>query len=270
MQDPVNPSQWLMYFVAVDSMTTLMGVGAARSSDLRHWDAFQKPFSSTERPTSLGIPTLVESPHVFRRYGNWWMPYTVNGEKVVFETSASSTPADTVAAHWTNPVSLFDVVEGPLPELRWWHSTEYLMMQPAVEYLAAWRDSTEGNVDIKGIYRTSVPADSFALSCPAISGIGDKVESTESVGMSISSQLRGAPEVRIRLQLPAPKTVLLTVHDIAGRRRTTLLDGDVPGGVTEVAWDGRDDRGHRQASGMYFVRLTYGSGMRVSKIVMLR
>ena len=65
-------------------------------------------------------------------------------------------------------------------------------------------------------------------------------------------------------------SVRLTVHDIAGRRRSTLVDGGLPGGMTEVPWDGRDDQGLKVASGMYFIRLTYASGMRHSKIVMLR
>ena len=72
-----------------------------------------------------------------------------------------------------------------------------------------------------------------------------------------------------RIEGPATAAEI-AVHDIAGRRRTTLLDGGLPGGATEVAWDGRDDRGRRLASGMYFIRLTHASGMRVSKIVMLR
>jgi sucrose-6-phosphate hydrolase SacC (GH32 family) len=270
MPDPVNSGKWLMYFVALDSLTNKLAVGAARSPDLRTWTALHDPFSSTERPTSLGETTSVESPHVFRRNGQWWMQYTVNGERVFFETSASSDPADTVATHWTNPVQLFDVTEGPLPELRWWHSTEYLMMQPGVEYLAAWRDSTEGNIDIKGIYATSVPTDSFALSCPAVSGVNDRAPVPEHVGMSILSRRWGAPEATVRIELPSAMSVRLAIHDIAGRRRKLLLVRDLPGGMTDVSWDGRDERGIRVPSGMYFIRLTYASGARVSKVIILR
>jgi len=271
MADPVHPGKWLMYFVALDSLTSnKMAVGVATSSDLRHWSALSKPFSSTERRTSLGLTTDVESPHVFRRKGRWWMPYTVNQVRVFFETSASSDPTDTVAVNWTDPVQLFDVAEGPLPELRWWHSTEYLMMQPNVEYLAAWRDSTDGNVDIKGIFATSVPTDSFALSCPAVSGVHDLPERPEHVGMSISSRRWGAPEMMVHLELPSPTSVRLAVHDVAGRRLRLLLAGDLPTGVTEILWDGRDDQGSHVPSGIYFARLTYASGARVSKIVMVR
>jgi flagellar hook assembly protein FlgD len=64
--------------------------------------------------------------------------------------------------------------------------------------------------------------------------------------------------------------VRLAVYDIAGRRRSTILDQELPGGVTEVTWDGRDEKGAWVASGMYFVRLTVARDARVSKIVMLR
>ncbi len=87
----------------------------------------------------------------------------------------------------------------------------------------------------------------------------------------VVSRLRwGAPEVGLRLELPWRMPVRLAVYDIAGRRRSTLLDGDLSGGVTDVMWDGRDDSGARVASGMYFLRLTYTKGAQVSKIVMLK
>jgi flagellar hook assembly protein FlgD len=80
----------------------------------------------------------------------------------------------------------------------------------------------------------------------------------------------GAPEATVRIELPSAMSVRLAMHDIAGRRRKLLLAGDLPGGITDVAWDGRDEQGIRVPSGMYFIRLAYSSGARVSKIIMLR
>ena len=74
----------------------------------------------------------------------------------------------------------------------------------------------------------------------------------------------------LRLELPWRMPVQLTVCDIAGRLRATLLDEELPGGVTDAIWDGRDDGGALVASGMYFVRLRYAGGARVSKVVMVR
>src|SRR5580765_3314995 len=83
---------------------------------------------------------------------------------------------------------------------------------------------------------------------------------------------RRCPNVARWLVSPAPPTpstglfgprntlgrrllVQLAVYDIAGRRRARLVDQELPAGVTEVTWDGRDAAGVRVASGMYFVRL---------------
>src|SRR5437762_10121066 len=64
MEDPLKGGQWLMYFVAVDSIRApKMAVGVATSTDLLNWTALPKPFSSVERPTFLGSNNTVESPH---------------------------------------------------------------------------------------------------------------------------------------------------------------------------------------------------------------
>ena len=269
MEDPVNPGQWLMYFVTVDSIRApKMAVGAARSSDLLTWTALEKPFSSTGRPTFQGVTNVVESPHVFSRHGQWWMPYTVGGDQLFFETSTSADPADTVATHWTNPVWMRGVTEGQPSELQYWHASEYLRIN-STQYLAAFDDNAS-SIDIKGVFPPANAAvDSFRLDCPQIAGVGDG-DGTGGVQMAVSRLRWGAPAVGLRLELPSRMSVRLAIYDIAGRRRTTLLDGELPAGATEVTWDGRDQAGARVASGIYFVRLTFAGGARLSKIVMLR
>lgn len=271
MEDPVNPGQWLMYFVAVDSIRApKMAVGAARSSDLLTWTALEKPFSSTERPSPNGRAiTVVESPHVFSRNGQWWMPYTVDQDTILFETTTSVDPTDTVATHWTSPIWMRGVTEGQPSELQYWHASEYLRIN-STQYLAAWDDNAS-SIDIKGVFPpANAVVDSFRLDCPEIAGVGDRGGSDGTVRMAVSRLRWGAPEVALRLDLPSTMPVRLAIYDIAGRRRTTLLDGTLPAGTTEVAWDGRDQGGARVASGIYFVRLTFAGGARLSKIVMLR
>jgi hypothetical protein len=76
MEDPINPGRWLMYFAALDSCDVpcapKMAVGVAWSTDLREWHAMPNPFVSTQEPTVEGETNVVESPHVFRRNGQWW------------------------------------------------------------------------------------------------------------------------------------------------------------------------------------------------------
>ncbi len=271
MEDPVNPGQWLTYFVAVDSLRTpKMAVGVARSfGDFATWTADQFPLRSTEKPTFQGATTIVESPHVFRRHGQWWMPYTVNGDQVFFETTASADPTDTTVVNWTDPVWLRGVAEGQPSELQYWHASEHLRIN-STEYLAAFDDNAS-SIDIKGVFAPANAAvDSFLLACPQIAGIADRDPAGDGVRMSVSRLRWGAPEVGVRLELPFRMPVRLAVYDIAGRRRSTLLDRELPGGVTELIWHGRDDAGARVASGMYFIRLTHAGSAQISKIVMLR
>ncbi len=269
MEDPINAGWWLMYFVAVDSVfAPKMAVGVARSQDLRTWGADELPLRSTEKPTFQGPTTAVESPHVFRHNGQWWLPYTVNQTQVFFETTASVDPTDPAVASWTDPVRLWDVTEGRPAELLYWHATEYLRINQT-EYLAAFNDNAT-SIDVKRMFPPANAAvDSFLLTCPAIAPVAVRDRPVEEVRLAVSRPRWGSPDVRLRVELPWRMPVRLTVHDIAGRRRSTLLDRELPGGVSEVVWDGRDPVGTPVASGIYFIRLTCAGGMRVSKIVML-
>jgi hypothetical protein len=64
--------------------------------------------------------------------------------------------------------------------------------------------------------------------------------------------------------------VTLAVFDVQGRRRVALADDVRPAGRYEVAWDGRDDRGERVPSGLYYLKMTSPSGTATGKILRLR
>lgn len=271
MADPVSPGDWLMYFIAEDSLRVpMIAVGVAKSSDLRTWAVVSEPFVSTEDTTDFGVPDNIESPHVFQRNGQWWMPYTVNGEEVFFETTKSADPTVVDPAAWSNPVRLRNVTQGHPAQLQYWHSTEHLKITSAAEYLAAWNDNAS-SIEIGGLFATdSVGVDSFRLYCPEIAGVAEKPAPLGNTLMSISRLRWGSPQVGVRLELPFRMAVRVAVYDIAGRRLTTLLDGELPAGVSELNWRGKDENGVQLASGVYFIRLTCAAGVTASKIVMLR
>ena len=64
------------------------------------------------------------------------------------------------------------------------------------------------------------------------------------------------PVTKIRLYVaPGPDTRLeVAVFDLRGRRVRQLFGGDAGPGWHDLTWDGRDDGGRGQASGIYFVR----------------
>ncbi|GAB4374735.1 MAG: hypothetical protein Kow0042_19570 [Calditrichia bacterium] len=78
------------------------------------------------------------------------------------------------------------------------------------------------------------------------------------------------PGTTIEFFLPRPGRVLLRVYDIQGRVVKTLLDAKMGSGQHRCHWDGRNERGERAGSGVYFYQLI-GQGRRLSgKMVLLR
>ncbi len=74
----------------------------------------------------------------------------------------------------------------------------------------------------------------------------------------------------LRFALPRAGRVTLAIHDLAGRRVRTLIDGSfVPtGGGRAVTWDGRDNAGQRAPAGVYFALLGF-EGERLSQRVVV-
>jgi hypothetical protein len=74
----------------------------------------------------------------------------------------------------------------------------------------------------------------------------------------------------LRFQVPTRRKVRLAVYDAGGRLVRSLVDGVVAPGVHELVWDGRNGRGRRAASGIYFCRFETEGYDKARKIVRLR
>lgn len=61
------------------------------------------------------------------------------------------------------------------------------------------------------------------------------------------------------LRFPDRGRAVLSIHDLTGRRITTVLDREIQPGVQHASWSGRDTAGRPMASGLYFYRLMLGS-----------
>jgi hypothetical protein len=108
---------------------------------------------------------------------------------------------------------------------------------------------------------------------PAVFGFrgpGIALRGTPTNGFLSISPIPFRPRQRIRFALSDPGGVRLDVIDVAGRRVRRLLDRDFPRGVHEAAWDGRDERGHSLASGVYFYRLRSAGRSQVRRTLMIR
>ena len=71
----------------------------------------------------------------------------------------------------------------------------------------------------------------------------------------------------VLLTLPAAMDVALNIFDVRGRLVRSLIRENRPQGPQSVEWNGRDGGGRDVAPGIYFVRLTSGSGYQVCERV---
>lgn len=78
------------------------------------------------------------------------------------------------------------------------------------------------------------------------------------------------PGTEIRFSLESAGDVLLTVHDLAGRRLRTLVSTVLDAGEHAATWDGRDDGGRAAASGTYFARLSTTKSVQQVKVMLVR
>ena len=70
--------------------------------------------------------------------------------------------------------------------------------------------------------------------------------------------------------LPRPSPVRLTIRDVQGRRVREVIGRDLPAGPHSATWDGRDDRGRRAATGIYFAILEAGGTVVRTRVALLR
>jgi choice-of-anchor B domain-containing protein len=78
------------------------------------------------------------------------------------------------------------------------------------------------------------------------------------------------PSTRIPFELTRGGRVTLAVYDVAGRRVRSVLDRELPAGLHEAEWDGRDDDGRGVASGVYFYRMHAGERTETRRMVLLK
>ena len=274
MEYPTGSGNYLMYFVAVDSATSNMAVGVARSSDLGNWVADSLPLANTEF-------SVTESPHVFADKSLWWLFFTTGNDPVRLQTtSLAHSPADSIATDWDSiPAErLYDYLNqdslSPDPTVTYWHASEHLAVA-AHDYIAAY-DDLHLAVEFSEMVWSPTSEGSrpyhFALGSASTASVGGPGGQAAGAHLAlVVTQLRpGLPGVRLRVELPSAAPVRLQVYDVMGRRRRTLLDGALPAGATAVAWDGRDGNGAMAGSGVYFVRLSCGRAQRVVKVPVLR
>ena len=78
------------------------------------------------------------------------------------------------------------------------------------------------------------------------------------------------PSTTVRLYIPQSSDLDLTVYDVQGRKIRKLHTGGISAGWHTLVWDGRDDGGRSQASGMYFLKATNAGKATVQKMTLVK
>jgi len=78
------------------------------------------------------------------------------------------------------------------------------------------------------------------------------------------------PSTAIAYELPVRSQVDIVVFNILGQRVRSLVSETKPAGSHTIYWDGADDDGHEQPSGVYFYRVRLGEHSVSRKMVLLK
>lgn len=214
---------------------------------------------------------------------------TDKGVRVVFRVNAAAfqtvyQPGDTIAVMAARPPLSFDA---PPPAAGWLKDDGLGFDETAGDFVFTgavdFPDSTESFVEYKfwrnGVFecpgagnRTFTIDDlNYSIAVPQVRPVNlwdwcsDEIVAVEPLpgprtggtvallAQNLPNPFRGSTVIRFELKQPLHATI--SVYDVAGRRVTTLLRGEMPAGLHTVSWNGRDLNGQSVKSGIYFYEL---------------
>lgn len=152
-----------------------------------------------------------------------------------------------------------------LQSVGYWSGTEYAPFTPYAWFF----DFSNGN-------QTSIPDDfsshAWAVRSGDVVGVGDSPSLLPGPALELVDQRSAVGAEAVRFRMGAEEgAVSLTVHDVTGALRRTLLKRDLAAGTTEqIQWGGLDDAGRRLPSGVYYLRLRLPSVSLARKLAILR
>ena len=108
----------------------------------------------------------------------------------------------------------------------------------------------------------------FAVNGDATVGVEEQAPLRFALMQNAPNPVLGAGTM-IHYALPRAGRVRLEVYGVQGQRVRTLVSEFQPAGRQSIAWNRRDDAGHRVPSGVYFYRLEMGVNKATRKMVVL-
>jgi len=133
-----------------------------------------------------------------------------------------------------------------------------------------WTDTSGSFNDHYLISAVDFAGNESTASAPTdVSGIGDMPTAIDLLLQNTPNPFN--PRTTIAFSLAQATTVTLVIYDVSGHRVKNLLAGEMlPAGPHEAVWNGRDDAGRSNASGVYFYCLQTPSFRKTRVMTMLR
>jgi hypothetical protein len=108
---------------------------------------------------------------------------------------------------------------------------------------------------------------------PVVVGVEETVDAGRTngqfaLGQSYPNPFSRSAEIGFTVARSSP--VLLSVHDLAGRTVSILVNSDLDSGTYTAVWDGKDSGGKKVGSGVYFYSLHAGSFADTKKMILFR
>jgi len=275
--DPDSIGRFVMVYTGMDSnyktqQGLSVGVARNRSGTLDRWRDLGR-YGVTDFGRN-GHKGQVESPHLFpdtASVSKWRVMYTWGGNHPQNETirfapdSLTTSITDTASVHWGANRILFDYL-GSDTTVSGWNGTEHLRAG-TVDFLAAYNAYVVDGIQIARMYWSGR---NFSLKQPSVTAVDYAGAATRSVKLSLEKFAAHSQMIEFQVYVPAALRVNLSIYDVLGRRLSTIIDGDLPKGISSVRWDKTSRDGRKVPSGMYFARLNYKSGNRVAQFPILR
>ncbi len=146
--------------------------------------------------------------------------------------------------------------------------------------------ATVGSLHLSGLPRDVAIADGFVClalgpaglatvyqHCPTVTAV-EPAELSPSVSILTLQGVRPNPfnpATSIGFELTEPAVVSVRVFDAAGRLVRALASGrPLAAGRHDLTWNGRDDRGRRVGSGVYFLQVRGGDEERIGRAVLVK
>ncbi len=232
-----------------------------------NWDDQDVP-----EPPPIGDFVSVYFPHpewqkLFQRYTNDVQSATSANHRWNFLVETSL--ADEI-------VSLkFDGLQDVAPDLSVFLVDAELNYKQNLRENAAYRYQTRGSERPKDFTLLVGKADFVNAQTAGVQGVPENFVLEQNFpnpfGGGGAYLLQSEARTMIRFGLPAQSVVTVKVFDLAGREVATLLEkAEMPPGLHQRGWDGRDASGRLVPNGIYFYRLAAGEVVRTMKMMVIR